>query len=42
MSPLDRFLPPYARGVASVVTAIIAAWFALTFAVTVGAVLVGA
>lgn len=41
MSTIDRVIPPYAFGVSSVITAIIAGWFALTFAVTVGGVIAG-
>lgn len=42
MSTIDRVIPPYAFGVSSAITAIIAGWFALTFAVTVGGVIAGA
>ena len=42
MAALDRVIPPLAFRVSTAVTAVTAGWFALTFAITVGAVVVGA
>jgi hypothetical protein len=42
MATLDRVVPPRAFRVSTMITAVIAGWFALTFAVTVGAMVVGA
>ena len=42
MSTLDRVVSPQAFRVSTAVTLAIAGWFALTFAITVGALLVGA
>jgi hypothetical protein len=42
MANIDRVIPPYVFGVSTVVTAIIAGWFALTFAFTVGGLALGA
>jgi hypothetical protein len=39
MNALDRIIAPHALGVGSVVTALVAGWFALTFALAVGGVL---
>jgi len=41
MATLDRVVPPRALRVSTAVTVITAGWFALTFAVTVGAMVVG-
>ncbi len=42
MSTLDRVVSPQAFRVSTAITGVIAGWFALTFAVTVAGVLVGA
>jgi len=42
MATLDRVVPPGAFRISTAITAVIAGWFALTFAVTVGAMVVGA
>ena len=42
MSTLDRVVSPQAFRVSTVVTVVIAGWFALTFAITVGGLLAGA
>lgn len=42
MSTLDQVIPPKAFRVSTAVTVLIAGWFALTFAVTVGGLLAGA
>jgi hypothetical protein len=42
MSTLDRVVSPQAFRVSTAVTVVIAGWFALTFAITVGGLLAGA
>ncbi len=42
MTALDRIIAPQAMGVATLITGIIAGWFALTFVLAVGEVLSGA
>lgn len=42
MSSLDRVVPPQVFRLSTAITGVIAGWFALTFAVTVGGVLIGA
>ena len=42
MSTLDRVVSPQAFRVSTAVTTVIAGWFALTFALTVAALLAGA
>jgi hypothetical protein len=42
MSTLDRVISPLAFRVSTAVTAVIAGWFALTFAFTVAGLLAGA
>lgn len=42
MSSLDRVIPPRVFRLSTAITGVIAGWFALTFAVTVGGVLLGA
>ncbi len=42
MSALDRVVSPKVFRLSTAITGVVAGWFALTFAVTVGGVLLGA
>lgn len=42
MATLDRVISPLSFRVSTAVTVVVAGWFALTFAITVGALLTGA
>jgi hypothetical protein len=42
MSTLDRVIPPRVFRVSTAITVVVAGWFALTFALTVGGVILGA
>lgn len=42
MTSIDQVATPHALTVSTLVTVIVAGWFALTFAFTVGGLLVGA
>jgi hypothetical protein len=42
VSSIDRVIPPRVFRVSTAVTVVIAGWFALTFALTVGGVILGA
>lgn len=42
MSSIDRVIPPRVFRVSTAVTVVTAGWFALTFALTVGGVILGA
>lgn len=42
MNVIDWIFSPHAFGVSSAITAIVAGWFALTFAITLGELVVGA
>ena len=42
MESIDRVIPPHVFGVSTAVTAIVAGWFALTFAITLGGLALGA
>ena len=42
MSSIDQVIPPRVFRISSAITGVVAGWFALTFFVTVGGVLLGA
>ncbi|HEX4944802.1 MAG TPA: hypothetical protein VFV55_10640 [Usitatibacteraceae bacterium] len=42
MKLIERIISSHALGVSTAITAIVAGWFALTFAITVGGLVVGA
>jgi len=42
MSSIDQVVPPRVFRISSAITGVIAGWFALTFFVTVGGVILGA